>query len=29
MRNEMSLQDRYEYLVELNEKKEYSELLGN
>ena len=28
MRNEMSLQDRYEYLVELNEKKEYTKLTG-
>lgn len=28
MCNEMSLQDRYEYLVELNEKKEYTKLTG-
>lgn len=28
MRNEMSLQDRYEYLVALNEKKEYTKLTG-
>lgn len=28
MRNEMSLQDRYEYLLELNEKKEYTKLTG-
>ena len=28
MRNEMSLQDRYEYLVELNEKKEYTKFTG-
>lgn len=28
MRNEMLLQDRYEYLVELNEKKEYTKLTG-
>lgn len=28
MCNEMSLQDRYEFLAELNEKKEYTELTG-
>ena len=28
MCNEMSLQDRYEFLAELNEKKKYTELTG-